>query len=242
MKMTALLSLILLSLASPVQARDSDVRAQATDAMNSPDNTLFYHDGVFQPGAARAAVKAMLRRFGEPVLPRDEQIWVSDFGLGDYAHVGLASVTWINDAEHGYFDMTMYLLTGQMIPEHIHRPITEPPAKPAKHESWRVLRGWVYNFSEVGPASADQPRLPASFGPVHSHNVTVLHAGEAASLRRTQTWHFMKAGPEGAMVDEFGVFHDRRGWFSSNPRARPTDTPAADPQNARAGQGEATWR
>lgn len=226
MKATFLLAGLLLPavcLCTPALAATVPVPATAAARVERPDNAPFYRDGVFQKAAARAAVKAMLVRFGEPAIPADAQIWVSDFGLGDYAHVGLASVTWVNDAEHGYFDMTMYLLPGQMIPEHVHRAITTPPARPAKHESWRVLRGWVYTFSEVGPATPDPPPLPASFGPVHSHNVSVLRAGEAASLKRTGTWHFMKAGPDGAIVDEFGVYHDRRGWFSSNPNAHPTD-------------------
>lgn len=87
-------------------------------------------------------------------------IWISDFGLGDYEHVGLASVTWVNDSEYGYFAMTMYLLPNQMIPEHAHKPIASVPARNAKHESWRVIKGNVYNFSEIGDTVADIRILP----------------------------------------------------------------------------------
>lgn len=188
-------------------------------------NADFYKDGVFQKQVAKDAVRQMLTRFGEDYTPLiDEQIWVGDFGLGDYEHVGLASVTWFNDAEHGYFAMTMYLLPSQMIPEHVHRPIAEAPARPAKHESWRVFHGWVYNASEVGAPTPtpNPPTIPASFGEVRSRNVTVMKKGEIGTLKQSETFHFMMAGPEGAVVDEYGSDHDRRGWFSSNPKAHPT--------------------
>ena len=89
---------------------------------------------------------------------------------------------WVNNLDYGYYAMTMYLLPNQMIPEHRHMPISAP-ARPAKHESWRVLDGWVYNFSEIGAASADIPPTPKSFGPVQSHNVVIQHQGETLSLK-----------------------------------------------------------
>lgn len=116
----------------------------------------------------------------------------------------------------------MYLLPGQMIPEHIHRPITEPPATPAKYESWKGIRGWVYNFSEVGALTPNPPAIPKSFGPTFSRNFNIIKAGETQALKKIETWHFMLAGTNGAIVDEYGVNHDRRGWFSSNPNAHPT--------------------
>lgn len=186
-------------------------------------NKDFYRNGVFRKEIAKQAIKEMLEYYGELYTPKiDSEIWVSDFGLGDYEHVGLASVTWFNDPQYNYFAMTMYLLPGQMIPEHIHRPVTEPPAKPAKYESWKAIRGWVYNFSEVGESTPNPPAIPASFGKVISQNYNILKAGDTQALKKTETWHFMMAGPEGAIVDEYGVFHDRRGWFSSNPNAHPT--------------------
>ncbi|MBT1260247.1 MULTISPECIES: hypothetical protein [Pseudomonas] len=209
------------AVASPTYA-DSPL-TQAT-SFKSYSNKDFYKNGVFQKDVAKAAVREMLETFHEPWTPlMESKIWVSDFGLGDYQHVGLASVTWFNNQEHGYFAMSMYLLPGQMIPEHIHRPIVSPPAKPAKDESWRVFHGWVYNFSEIGTPTPNLPAIPKSFGPIISKNMSVLHAGDIASLKKTETWHFMMAGPQGALVDEYGSNHDRRGWFSSNPKVHPTD-------------------
>lgn len=186
-------------------------------------NDDFYTNGIFQPDVAKEAVRQLILKSGMEYTERiDRELWVSDFGLGDYEHIGLASVTWINDSEYGYFAMTMYLLPNQMIPEHIHKPIAEAPARSAKHESWRVVKGSVYNFSEVGDTVTEIPRIPESFGKIKSKNCILMGQDETARLKRPETYHFMKAGDEGAIVDEYGINHDRRGWFSSNPTAHPT--------------------
>lgn len=186
-------------------------------------NDDFYKNGVFQPKVAKEAVKQFILKSGMEYTKRiDRDLWVSDFGLGDYEHVGLASVTWVNDPEYGYFSMTMYLLPGQMIPEHIHKPIAEAPARAAKHESWRVIEGEVYNFSEVGDSLTDLPHIPKSFGKIRSKNYILMGQDETTRLKQPETYHFMMAGDDRAIVDEYGVNHDRRGWFSSNPVAHPT--------------------
>lgn len=186
-------------------------------------NDDFYKNGVFQPEVAKKAVREFILKSGMEYTENiDRNLWVSDFGLGDYEHVGLASVTWINDSEYGYFAMTMYLLPNQMIPEHVHKPIIEIPARAAKHESWRIIKGNVYNFSEVGDAVSDIPRIPESFGEIRSKNYILMQPDETASLKQSETYHFMKAGNDGAIVDEYGINHDRRGWFSSNLAAHPS--------------------
>ena len=184
-------------------------------------NADFYVDGVFRKEVAKDAIAALLEASGEHLTPTmRENLWISDFGLGDFEHVGLSSITWVNRQDDGYYAMTMYLLPGQMLPEHRHLPIASPPARPAKHESWRVLHGWAYNFSSVGPASGPLPSIPKSFGAIRSIHVDRQKEGETQSLRRLESWHFLKAGPQGAIVDEYGNFQDRRGWQSSNPAVR----------------------
>ncbi|SMG60532.1 hypothetical protein [Cedecea sp. NFIX57] len=186
-------------------------------------NKDFYVNGVFQKEVAKDAVAELMASWGQKMTPEmRKQLWVNDFGLGDYQHVGLASITWVNNLQYGYYAMTMYLLPDQQIPEHKHMPITEPPARPAKHESWRVLNGWVYNFSEIGEATPNPPATASSFGPVKSHNVVIQHAGETLSLKKLESYHFLMASKKGAIVDEYGNWQDRRGWFSSNPKVAPT--------------------
>ncbi|KAF1004637.1 MAG: D-lyxose ketol-isomerase [Luteibacter sp.] len=181
-------------------------------------NADFYVGGVFRKEVAKDAIAALLEAHGDHLTPAmREKLWISDFGMGDFEHLGLSSITWVNRQDEGYYAMTMYLLPGQMLPEHRHLPIAEPPVRPAKHESWRVLHGWAYNFSSVGPASVSLPATPKRFGPIQSTHMDIHRAGEVLSLRRLESWHFMMAGPQGAIVDEYGNFQDRRGWRSSNP-------------------------
>lgn len=47
-----------------------------------------------------------------------------------------------------------------MIPEHAHVKTDFP----AKHESWMVEKGWVYNFSEVGETTPNAPAIPPRMG------------------------------------------------------------------------------
>ncbi|WP_215786088.1 hypothetical protein, partial [Pantoea dispersa] len=63
---------------------------------------------------------------------------------------------------------------------------------------------------------------PKSFGPVQSHNVVIQHQGETLSLKKLESYHFLMANSKGAIVDEYGNWQDRRGWFSSNPKVAPT--------------------
>ncbi len=185
-------------------------------------NADFYRDGIFQKDIAKKAIKQFIIQQGETYTEyMDSLLWISDFGLGDYEHVGLASVTWFNDPEYDYFAMTMYLLPDQMIPEHVHRPISTTPTRPAKHESWKVIKGMVYNFSEIGDATPNPPAISNSFGTPVCQNFTTLYPTYTQRLSKPESWHFMIAGPQGAIVDEYGIHHDRRGWFSSNPRAHP---------------------
>ena len=42
---------------------------------------------------------------------------------------------------------------------------------PAKHESWMVEKGWVYNFSEVGETTPNAPVIPATHAFGMGYNV-----------------------------------------------------------------------
>lgn len=126
-------------------------------------NADFYKDGKFDQEAAKEAFLDMFKFYGVPYTPlMEKDIWFTDFGLGDFENVGMGGIFWVNDPEYGYFAHAIYLLPGQMIPEHAH----VKTAFPAKHESWMVNHGWVYNFSEVGDETPNAPAVPASHGPI----------------------------------------------------------------------------
>lgn len=181
-------------------------------------NAEFYKDGVFCQEVAIEAMKDMFAFYGVPFTPLMERdIWVTDFGLGDFEHVGMGGIFWVNDPEYRYFAHAIYLLPGQMIPEHAH---VATPGFPAKHESWMVNHGWVYNFSVIGEETPDAPSVPGGHGPVQSRNCVIQHVGEVLRLKQLETFHFMMAGPEGAIVDEWACYHDNDGLRFTNPHAR----------------------
>jgi len=107
-------------------------------------------------------------------------MWVTDFGLGDFEHVGMGGIFWVNDEVHSYFAHAIYLLPNQMIPEYAHVKTAFAP----KFESWMVTKGWAYNFSEIGEETPDAPALPASHGPVKSKNFVVQQVGEVIHLKK----------------------------------------------------------
>ncbi len=179
-------------------------------------NADFYTDGKFNQDVALDAMKDMFKFYDVPFTKfMEENIWVTDFGMGDFENVGMGGIFWVNDKEHGYFAHAIYLLPGQMIPEHSHVATDMP----AKHESWMVEKGWAYNFSEIGEATADAPAIPATHGPVVSKHYTIQHVGEILPLAKLESWHFLMAGPEGAIVDEWACYHDNNGLRFTNKSA-----------------------
>ena len=179
-------------------------------------NADFYKDGKFQQDVAMEAMKDMFAFYGVPfteLMAKD--MWVTDFGLGDFENVGMGGIFWVNDPEYGYFAHAIYLLPGQMIPEHAHVKTKFP----AKHESWMVEKGWVYNFSEVGDETPNAPAIPATHGAIKSKNFVVQNVGDVLRLKKLETFHFMMAGPEGAIVDEWACYHDNDGLRFTNTKA-----------------------
>jgi D-lyxose ketol-isomerase len=179
-------------------------------------NADFYKDGKFQQEVAMEAMKDMFAFYDVPfteLMAKD--MWVTDFGLGDFENVGMGGIFWVNNAEQRYFAHAIYLLPGQMIPEHAHVATTYP----AKHESWMVEKGWAYNFSEVGDETPNAPAIPATHGPIKSKNFVVQKVGEVLPLKALTTFHFLMAGPEGAIVSEWATYHDNAGLRFSNPKA-----------------------
>jgi len=176
-------------------------------------------EGKFLEDKAREAYYDMFRRFGYPISQKlKDEMWILDFHLGDFARVGLAGIFWINRQDYGYFGHEIYLLPGQMIPEHCHLATDKGPAK---MESWQPRRGMIYTFGEGDSTPELLDKIPPSQRDlVKSKHCTPLGIDELADLNRLTAWHFMVAGPEGALVTEYGTFHDMDGLRLSNPKAK----------------------
>ncbi len=180
-------------------------------------NKDFYTDGKFNDKVAVEAFKDMLSFYGVPWTTfMDAEFWAVDFGIGDFENVGMGGIFWVNDQEHGYFAHAIYLLPGQMIPEHAHVKTKFP----AKFESWMVTKGWAYNFSEIGDETPNMPAIAASHGPIKSKNFVVQKVGDILHLKKEESFHFLMAGPDGAIVDEWACYHDGDGLRFTNPKAK----------------------
>ncbi|MCC8155202.1 MAG: hypothetical protein LIP01_14025 [Tannerellaceae bacterium] len=179
-------------------------------------NADFYKDGKFDEAVAMQAMKDMFEFYDVPFTAfMEKEMWVTDFGLGDFENVGMGGVFWVNDPEHNYFAHAIYLLPGQMIPEHAHVRTAYAP----KFESWMVNKGWAYNFSEIGEETPGAPAIPASHGEVKSKNFVVQNVGDIIHLKKEESFHFLLAGPEGAIVDEWASYHDGDGLRFTSPNA-----------------------
>jgi len=183
-------------------------------------NADFYAaDGTFKAPAAKEAYYELMRSFGYPIPPRlrTDDFWALDFGLGNFLEAGMAGIFWVNHKEHNYFGHEIYLLPGQMIPEHQHVKTAFPP----KLEGWQPRYGMISVFGEGEPTPGVAEHIP----PMHrqiakARKMAILKPGETAGLAKAEEWHFMKAGPEGAIVTEYATYHDMAGLRFTHPKAK----------------------
>ena len=127
---------------------------------------------------------------------------MSDFGLGHFTEVGAGGMFWVNNQKDNYASLDIFLLPGQMIPEHWHVPL---PAEnvAVKMESWHVRWGSTCTYGEGEPTEKLAVKIPEcqqKFITVRHEKVLTL--GEVTGLTRPQQKHWQQAGSEGAIVTE----------------------------------------
>lgn len=207
------------SISVPANAEGSGKGLKNNPRAKTYKSSDFYDgNGEFLEAKARTAYYDMFRRFGYPISERlKEEMWILDFGLGDFARVGMAGIFWLNRQDYNYFGHEIFLLPGQMIAEHKHVATDKGGAK---MESWQPRHGMIYTFGEGEPTSEYLEKIPPSQRErVKSRCCRPLQIDEMGHLNRLTAWHFMVAGPEGALVTEYGTFHDMDGLRFSNPEA-----------------------
>jgi len=187
-------------------------------------NADFYKaDGTFDQEAAKQAYFDLMRRFGYPVYDSlKTELWVLDFGLGRFTEVGMGGVFWLNEwdekGKYGYLGHEIYLLPGQMIPEHKHvRHQDVPP----KIEGWLCRYGRTNLLGEGAPSAGAEVLIPAAERKfVTVRHLTVLEPGQVGKLNRPEAWHSQIAGPEGAIVTEFASYHSMDALRFQNPNVK----------------------
>ena len=185
-----------------------------------PKNKDFYDaEGKFLEDKARQAYYDMFERFGYPnPEAQQKQMWIQDFALGDFVHAGMAGVFWWNNKEHNYFGHSIYLLPGQQIPEHKHIKTKDAVAK---MEAWHCRYGMIHCLGEGAETKPMPIELPKSQEKIRTvKNATRVMPGEVLELNRTGAFHFMIAGPEGAIVSEYATYHDGNALVFANPNVK----------------------
>lgn len=211
----------------------------------APFSTLPHHasaafyqaDGSFDQAAAKEAYFDMMRAYHYPVpaILKTDAFWVADFVQGDFAKLGMAGIFWKNvegtygkvgaqaykgdfkDQKYGYLGHEIFLLPGQMLPEHNHLQNGDGKGFGPKMETWHIRHGSVEFFGEYKGDAGETliSDMPASERPwgygqpwFKSKYVKKCVAGEIYSLNDPESWHFMRAGKDGAIVAEYATYHN----------------------------------
>jgi D-lyxose ketol-isomerase len=176
------------------------------------DNAYFYDaDGNFKAEAAKDAYIALMKYHGYPVFEdAREKLWVSDYGTGEFTKVGLGAIFFVNNEQHRYMMLDIYLLPGQMLPEHYHLATDK---NPAKLEGWLVRHGVSYVYG-AGPDTENiKAVIPKSHmnGKVTVRHEVILQPGQFTGLKNAEERHWQFGGPEGAIITEVANVHDGDG-------------------------------
>jgi D-lyxose ketol-isomerase len=104
--------------------------------------------------------------------------------------------------------MDLFLLPGQMLPEHWH---LDSEKNPAKREGWLVRYGKSYVVGIGQENLADYPQIlipPCHMGgTVTTKHVVEATPGTFVSLAEVKTRHWQYGGPEGAIITEVANVH-----------------------------------
>ena len=172
------------------------------------DNQRFYgSDGKFLEEKAKDAVLALCKYHGYPVFPGlRENLWVSDYGTGEFTKLGLAAHIFVNNVKDRYMLLDMFLLPNQMLPEHWH---VEGEGNPAKREGWLVRWGKSHVVGVGEPNLGEEVVVPKCHwgGKVTTRHEVVATPGMFVPLAEVHSRHWQFAGPEGAIITEVANVH-----------------------------------
>ena len=210
------------------------------ERVKAMDNSIFYdRNKKFDEHKAFDAYKSMCSNFGYPfenvVNVANKQglgfgFWSVDYMKGAFANCGLGGIVRENDIKEEKSEIEYFLLPGQsqveyrMLPTHAkikHHKTGQFFEKdlPAKKSRWLVKHGWVYYFSSVGTANLDSyPEIKASISSVFRSVLKSVHVerwdadGQIHEVEGVSHWQFLMGGDEGAVVIEYGNYHDGSGF------------------------------
>jgi D-lyxose ketol-isomerase len=186
-------------------------KAAGAETSFNPKNRDFYTNGKFDDEKGKDGVIALCKKFGYPVFPGlREKLWVSDYGIGQFMKVGLAAYMFQNHSgeQDQYMLMDLFLMPGQMLPEHWHE---KGDHGTTKDEGWLVRWGtsYIVGIGENNMDQFPQIKVPKCH---HGGKTTVFHVvqgkpGSFTPLAKITSRHWQFAGPEGAIITEAANFH-----------------------------------
>lgn len=195
--------------------------AKGPETLTIHRNEEFYDaDGTFNQDAAKRAYYDLMAHHGYPVYDSlKEVLWVADFAVGRFTDVGMGGVFWLNEwvdeGKYGYLGHEIFLLPGQMIPEHWH---VQHEDIPPKMEGWHCRYGEAILFAEGDPSPDAEKIIPASeLKFTTCRNVQRVPPGEVGKLGKQEAPHFQVAGPKGAIVSEYASYHSNDALRFRNP-------------------------
>jgi hypothetical protein len=203
----------------------------------NPGNAAFYgKDGAFDAKSSTKAYLDMMEAFGYPITDalRSDELWVCDFLSRDFEKLGMAGIFWKNatgtygeygakaykgdhkDEKFGYLGHEIFLLPGQMLPEHRH--IGGAEGYGPKMESWQVRYGSVEFFGQYSSGEEtlikDMPKSeqPWGYGQDWFKSKYIAkrtaQSGKLYEMADAESWHFQRAGAQGAIVSEYATYHN----------------------------------
>jgi len=188
------------------------------------NSTFYIKKETLNTIKAKQAYLDLMTHFNYPIYDsfKTDTLKISDFGLSDFSHVGMASITWINKnyPTGGYQGREIFLLPGQMMAE--YKTIQTENSLP-KQSSWLVRHGSIYSFSVESTLGffPDGIQIPESQRQVtKANNCKVINQGGYDTLKNESGWHFIMGGSEGAIVTEFSTFSNPESLRFSNPKVK----------------------
>ena len=198
-------------------AQAASNRAKDNAAIRFKNEQFYDADGKFLVEKGKDGVIALCKCHGYPVFPDlRENLWVSDYATGQFAKLGLAAYMFINNVEDRYMLMDLFLLPGQMLPEHWH---LEAEGNPAKREGWLVRWGLSHIVGIGEPNLGKEVVVPKCHwgGKVTTEHEVVATPGTFVPLAKVGTRHWQYGGPQGAIITEVANVHTNSGVRHTDP-------------------------
>jgi len=179
------------------------------------DNASFYDkDGKFIEAKGKEAIIALMKYHNYSLVAEVEKdpskLWVSDYGTGQFTTLGLAAWMFMNNEDDRYMLMDLYLLPGQMLPEHWHLATDK---NPAKREGWLIRHG-LSHVVGIGEANLSKdvviPKCHDG-GKATTMHETIATPGTFVPLAKVGSKHWQFGGPEGAIITEVANVHSDDG-------------------------------